>query len=153
MAKRSTTPKSPALHPSVAPDLYRRRIKNGWSPDRAANQPDSRKKSPTIRISGVRTTIAKAMRQAGVSVSTYHSRLRIGWTKARAASTPPGRFRRPDSITELDYEHEGKRMSLWAWSKELGFVYGTVLQRFNQGLSFEEAIEHKFYGRLPKKRQ
>ena len=91
------------------------------------------------------------MRKAGVSVSTYHSRLRIGWTKARAASTPPGRPGRPDAITEPVYQHQGKEMSLWAWSKELGFEYGTVLQRVNRGLSFEEAIAHKFYGRLPRK--
>ena len=41
-------------------------------------------------------------------------------------------------------------MSLLAWSTRLGIKYRTLLQRINRGLSFEEAIEHKFYGRLPK---
>ena len=105
---------------------------------------------PSPSITSVRTTIAEAMRKACVSNTTYHSRRRIGWTKARACSTPPGRFGRPDAKTEALYEYRGKRMSLWAWSKELGFNYTTVLQRVNRGLPFAEAIEHKFYGRLPK---
>jgi hypothetical protein len=145
-----TTRHTPKLHPTVTPELYRRRVRNGWTPGRAADTPLRVKPSPPILIDGVRTTISEAMRAAGVGISLYHSRRRLGWTNARACSTPPGHSGRPDAKTEAFYEHEGKRMSLWAWSKELGFKYRTVLQRVNRGLTFDEAIQHKFYRRLPK---
>ena len=100
-------------------------------------------------IGGICTSIAMAMRQAGVSVSKCHSRLRISETKACAASTPSGRRGSPDAITEPVYQHDAKEMWIGARSKELGFKYRTVLQRINRAPSFAEAIEHKFCGRLP----
>jgi hypothetical protein len=75
-----------------------------------------------------------------------------GWDEAQCArlTTPPGRSARPDAKTEPSYEYRGKRMSLWAWSRELGVNYRTLFQRINRGLTFAEAVSHKFYGRLPK---
>jgi hypothetical protein len=113
----------------------------------------ARRPSGTITVDGTRVSLVGILRQSGVGLSTYRSRRRLGWNVLRAATTLPGRFARPDAKTDPFYEHRGKRMSLWAWSKELGFNYRTVLQRINRGLSFEEAIEHKFYGRLHKKSQ
>jgi hypothetical protein len=140
------------LHPSVRHDLFRRRVRNGWPEDLAANEPaKARRPSGTITVEGNRVPLVEILRQSGVGLRTYHSRRRIGWSAVRAATTPPGRFVRPDAKTEPFYEYRGKRMSLWAWSKKLGMNYRTLLQRVNRGLSFEEAIRHKLHGPLPKK--
>ena len=140
------------LHPSVRRDLYRQRIRNGWTEERAANEPAMPRRPPTVAtINGTRTAITEVMRQSGVGVSTFYSRRRTGWSVARAASTPPGRQARPDSRTESSYEYRGKRMSLNAWAKETGVNYRTLLQRINRGLSIAEAIEHPHYGKLPKR--
>ena len=151
MAKRSTNPPTPDLHPSVSPDCYRMRVKLGWSPDRAASTPAKLRRSGSIVIDGLRTTVNEVRQRAGVSDATYQRRLRKGWSQARAARTPAGRSGRPDAKKQPSYEYRGKRMSLTLWSKHLGINYRTLLQRVNRGLSFAEAIEHKFDGRLPKK--
>ena len=112
--------------------------------------PAKLRRSGTIAVYGVRVTISELLQRSGVSRATYQRRLRNGWSQARAARTPPGRSGRPDAKTQPSYKYGGKRMSLLAWSTRLGIKYRTLLQRINRGLSFEEAIEHKFYGRLPK---
>ena len=127
------------------------RINLGWSPDRAACTPANLRRSGTIVIDSLRTTVDEVRQRTGVSDTTYHRRLRKGWSQARAARTPPGRTGRADAKTEPSYEYRGERMSLTLWSKHLGINYRTLLQRVNRGLSFEEAIEHPYYGRLPKK--
>ena len=127
------------------------RINLGWAPDCAASTPAKLRRSGTIAVYGVRVTISELLQRSGVSRATYQRRLRNGYSQTRAARTPPGRSGRPDANTQPSYEYRGKLMSLTSWSKHLGINYRTLLQRVNRGLSFEEAIEHKFYGRLPKK--
>ena len=106
---------------------------------------------------GREKTAAIAIRQllepglAGVGATTYFSRLRIGWSKVAAASTPPGPRGRRDSKTQALYEYRGKRMSLFAWSKELRMSYRTLLQRVHRGLTLAEAVAHPRYGPLPKR--
>ena len=137
------------LHPSVRPDMYRRRLRNGWPKDRAASEPaNSRRPCATITLNGVRLSLVEALRQSGVGLWTYHSRRRLGWSEAHAATTPPRRGR-PNAKTEPLYAYRGKEMSLHAWSKKLGINYRTLLQRIRRGLSFSEAIAHRYRGRLP----
>ena len=127
------------------------RINLGWSPDRAASTPAKLRRSGTIVIDGLRTTVNEVRQRAGVSDATYQRRLRNGWSQARAARTPTGRTGRPDARTQPTYEHRGKRMSLFAWSTRLGIKYRTLLQRIIRGLTLAEAIEHPHRGRLPKR--
>jgi hypothetical protein len=139
------------LHASVRPDLYRRRARNGWPKELAANEPAmARRPSATVTVDGVRISLVDLLRQNGVDLTTYHSRRRLGWSAARAVATPPRRGR-PDSKTEPLYVYRGKRMSVFAWSRELGINYRTLLQRVNRGLSLAEAVEHPLYERLPRK--
>jgi len=112
----------------------------------------SQKRTPSIRVDGVATTVAEARARSGVSYWTYYSRIRIGWSKARAASTPPGTGARPDAKIPAEFEYRGRRMSLRRWSKELGINYRTVLERIKRGLSFAEAVEHPLKAPLPNKR-
>jgi hypothetical protein len=91
------------------------------------------------------------MLRAGVSVSTYYRPALVG-RRHRAATTPFGHRGRSDSKTEPFYEYRAKRISLFAWAKERGINIEPHLQPVNRGLSFAEAIEHKFNGRLPKRR-
>ena len=139
------------LHPSVRPDLYRRRVRNGWPKDRAASEPaNSRRPSTTIAVNDVRVSLVEALRQSGVGLRTYHSRRRLGWSEARAATASPRRGP-SNAKTEPLYAYRGREMSLHAWSKKLGINYRTLLQRINRGLSFSEAIAHPYQGRLPER--
>jgi hypothetical protein len=141
----------PDRDPTVSEYLYHRRIKAGWSTERAASKP-SQKRKPTIRVRGETTSVAETRTKAGVGYSTYHSRLRLGWSKARAASTPRQLFRRRDTNIPVELEYKGKRTSLFAWAKELGVNCTTLKQRIKRGLSIEEAIAHPFKAKLPGRR-
>lgn len=46
------------------------------------------------------------------------------------------------------YEHNGKRMCLKDWSRELGISYETIRGRLRRGHSFEDAIKEDLYERL-----
>ena len=143
--------RAPQRDPTVSEYLYQRRLKAGWPAERAASQP-SQKRTPTIRVDGVATTVAEARARSGVSYWTYYSRIRIGWSKTRAASTPPGTGARPDAKIPSEFEYRGRRMSLRRWSQELGVNYRTVLDRIKRGLSFSEAVQHPLKAPLPQKR-
>jgi len=97
----------PDRDPTVSEYLYHRRIKAGWSTERAASKP-SQKRKPTIRVRGETTSVAETRTKAGVGYSTYHSRLRLGWSKARAASTPRQLFRRRDTNIPVELEYKGE---------------------------------------------
>lgn len=45
------------------------------------------------------------------------------------------------------YEHNGKRMCLKDWSRELGIPYDRIRGRLRKGASFEEAIKSDLYNR------
>ena len=140
----------PPLHCSVTPSLYRQRLTRGWSKDRAANEPAKLYTSTSIRVDGKRKPRFEVMRDAGVGINTYRSRIRTGWSVEKAASTPPGPSRRPDSRLQPLYEYDGRRMSLFAWAKELQLNYRTLVARINRGLSLTEAIDHPLRAALPK---
>ena len=151
LSRQWTMPNSLLRHPNVSDYLFRRRIKAGWTTERALATP-SQKRTPTIRVGGEPTTVAEARAKSGVGYFTYHSRLRLGWSKARAASTPKQSHRRRDARLPAWFEYRGRRLSLYAWARELDINYRTLHARIKRGLSFEEAVEHSFNARLPGKR-
>jgi hypothetical protein len=142
--------RAPARHPAVSRDLYKTRVKRGWSREKAATTPPIRDKSERIVVDGVATTVTQARQVSGVGRNLYHSRLDGGWSPARAASTPPGRMARADAKTQEAYEFRGKRMSLFAWARVLGINYRTLLGRMNRGLTFVQAVKHKKGAPLPR---
>lgn len=93
--------------------MYKRRIRDGWPEDLAANEPAmARRPSGMITVDGARRVpLVEILRQSGVGLWTYHSRRRLGWSAVRAATTPPRRGR-PDSKTEQLYSYRGESMSL-----------------------------------------
>jgi len=135
-------------HATVSEYLFKRRLKAGWTVERAANRP-SQKRTPRIHIDGATTTVAAACSRFGVSRWTYYRRRRTGWSRARAASTPTEPGRRPDASIPAWFDYRGRRMSLRRWSQQLDLNYRTMLARIKRGLTFAEALEHPYKTRLP----
>jgi len=140
----------PKRDPQVSRELYLIQLKRGWSRHRAAKTPPIRDESASIVIDGKETTVSQARKRSGVGYFLNHRRLKIGWTKERAASTPPGHRGRSDAITDATYRYKGKRLSLYAWSKESNVPYRTLLFRVRRGFTIQQAIAHPFRAALPR---
>ena len=76
----------------ISDQTYRRRVRNGWVPERAATtvQPPSNWARARLLIGGKPKLLVDVLARHGVRTTTFYGRVRRGRSRVRAATTPPG---------------------------------------------------------------
>jgi hypothetical protein len=76
----------------VSDQTFRRRVRRGWVPERAATtpQPPSNWTRAEILVDGKVELLVDVLARHGVRPVTFYSRVRKRWDRVEAATTPPG---------------------------------------------------------------
>jgi hypothetical protein len=76
----------------ISDQTYRRRVRMGWVPERAATTPQSPSNwaRAQLLIGGKPELLVDVLARHGVRTTTFYGRVRRGWGLVRAATTPPG---------------------------------------------------------------
>ena len=73
----------------INPDNIRRRLRDGWSVERALEPGDGRgRRGQLLEFGGIELTVAEWADRAGIDRLTIYSRLRHGWSVERALTAP-----------------------------------------------------------------
>jgi hypothetical protein len=85
---------------NIAPTVLLRRLKIGWSVEKACETPIH--KAATIVFNGEEMTMLKASRQYNVSQGLLRARVRLGWTIDGALNSPAREYVKKPSLVLVD---------------------------------------------------
>lgn len=116
----------------------RKRIRDGWSPEKALSNPVDSIEPVKIEYNGVTQTIGDWARETGISYNTISHRLENGWSIEKTLTTT-------DDARLKQITYNGKTQSIKDWANELGVNPNGLYNRVTHyGWSAEKALTTPF---------
>ncbi len=116
----------------------RRRIRDGWSPEKALTTPVDSKEPITLEYNNKVQTVGEWAREVGIPYSTIINRLEDGWSVEQALTTL-------DDARLKQITYNGKTQSIKSWADELGVSPNGLYTRITTyGWSIEKALTTPF---------
>jgi len=106
-------------------------------------QQRNRRNSHKITIDGREKSMIDWAEEFGILIGSVHNRLQRGWTELEALGVKPRHTPKRTSYIRSDarwVEHNGRKMILAEWCKELGINSKTVYSRLMRGATEIEAL-------------